>query len=424
MNLLRKFLIFFVLAGLVFNPNARADDPTQLEITGRTMGPITYQVIVAHYPPSVTPEQLQAKIKAALSRVNGLMSTYIPDSDVSRFNNSESTEFQTVNQETAMVVARAIEISQQTDGAFDITVGPAVNLWNFGPGKKEFDLPSDQEVEAVKKLIGFKKLSVQMDPPGIRKSEPQLRIDLSAIAKGYAVDQVAKALDEAGCLQFMVEVGGEVFTRGERLKGGKWKIGVERPNDKMVREIAGVAEIMNQAMATSGDYRNFIEFEGQRYSHTIDPTTCRPVKHSLASACVVADDCMTADALATAIMVLGADQGAQICKNLGFECLTIERDVNQNDRLIERNSANFPLKQKVELNANPGGKKKAESIWPTFIGATIVFLTVIVSMAVGSIFANKPIRGSCGGLANMTNEDGEEQCGVCSKPVTDCVEKA
>jgi hypothetical protein len=126
---------------------------------------------------------------------------------------------------------------------------------------------------------------------------------------------------------------------------------------------------------------------------------------------------MTADALATAIMVLGAERGAEVCKSLGVHCLTIERDEANNDRLIERQSVGFPLKQKAER------KKRGESIWPTFIGATVVFLLVIVGMAVGSIFANKPVRGSCGGLANMTNEDGEETCGVCSKPTTDCVER-
>lgn len=424
MTLLRT-LFFLLIPALAIGPAiVQADDPTQVEITGRTMGPIQYKVIVAHHPESVSPEQLQEKVQATLDRVNALMSTYIPDSDVSRFNNSDSTDFHPVDPETARVVARAIDISKQTDGAFDITVGPAVDLWNFGPGKKEFQIPSESEIDAVRKTIGFKKLSVRNEPPALRKSEPGLRIDLSAIAKGYAVDQVARVLDDSGCLKFMVEVGGEVFTRGQRLNGGKWRIAIERPNYAQRREIGSVAEISDLGMATSGDYRNFIEHDGQLYSHTIDPVTCRPVTHSLASACVIAEDCMTADALATAIMVLGAEKGAKVCDQLGVLCLTIDRDKTDKNILIQKSSAGFPLKK--EAPTKDAKQPVAQSIWPTFLGATVVFVLVIVGMAVGSIFANKPVRGSCGGLANMSAENGEEgeNCSVCAKPTSDCVEKS
>lgn len=424
MQKLHAILIWALFGGLFCLSPTWSQEPTQLEITGRTMGPIKYKVLVAHHPSSVEPEQLQELIQGALDRVNGLMSTYLPESDVSRFNDADSTEYQPVNRETAMVVARAIEISRQTDGAFDITVGPAVNLWNFGPEKSEFQIPSDEQIANVKTMIGYEKLSVQMDPPAISKSEPSLRIDLSAIAKGYAVDQVAKALDEAGCKKFMVEVGGEVFTRGERSVGGKWRIAIEKPNYSSQQAYDKVAEISNLGMATSGDYRNYSEVDGVKYSHTIDPKTCRPVTHDLASACVIATDCMTADALATAVMVMGPKQGASVCDTLGVEYLTMTRIGGRDDVLDEKRSASFPLRNlsgaAPEKNVGAG-----QSIWPTFIGATVVFVLVILGMAVGSIFANKPVRGSCGGLANMAKGDGEaESCGVCSKPTTDCVEKA
>ena len=389
------------------------------EITGTTMGPIQYKVVIAHHPDTVTPQQLQIRVQSTLDRVNQLMSNYIAESDVSRFNASDSTDFQDVDAETARVVARAIEISEQTDGAFDITVGPAVNLWNFGPNKKKFTLPSDSAIDAVENLIGFEKLRVRLEPPAIRKSIADIEIDLSAIAKGYAVDQVVKTLDESGCLHFMVEVGGEVYARGQRSTGGSWRIGVERPTE-IGREIGSVAEISNRALATSGDYRNFREHQGTRYSHTIDPTTCRPVTHGLATACVVADDCMTADALATAIMVLGVEKGRAVCDQAGAEYLIAQRDSDFGEILAEWVSTKFPLKSTMN---HPANTSDSESIWPAFIGAAIVFGIVVLGMAVGSIFGNKPVQGSCGGLANMTNEEGETSCGVCSKPVTDCVER-
>jgi len=414
----------------------QTEEPTSLNLFGFTMGTIEYNVIVAHHPDSVDQKTLQDKVHGALERVNGLMSTYIPDSDVSRFNDSDSTDFVTVDSETAIVVNRAIEISLQTDGAFDITVGPAVDLWKFGPDKsKLIELPEQAMIEKTKSLIGYEKLEVRLDPPGIRKTEPGLKIDLSAIAKGYAVDQVAKELDDVGSEHFMVEVGGEVLTRGNRASGGPWRVGVERPNSEKValtpgdigtRELSKVAGISNKAMATSGDYRSFFEFEGRRYSHTIDPKTCKPVEHGLATACIVAEDCMTADAIATAVSVLGVEKGKSVCEKLGVEFLLIERDSDFGEELTEHKSEKFPIAA-IQIAAQPAKKVDARrptnSILPAFIGAAVIIGLAILGMAVGSIFGNKPVQGSCGGLANMTNEDGESNCSICAKPTTDCVER-
>ncbi|MGB2501118.1 MAG: FAD:protein FMN transferase [Mariniblastus sp.] len=396
-----------------------SDVTVPFDIFGKTMGPIAYKVSIAHHPDSVSPTELQERVSAVLENVNQLMSTYQPDSDVSRFNRSSSTEFQPVDPKTAAVVARAIEISKLTDGAFDITVGPAVNLWDFGPKNATFEIPTVAQTDAIKDTIGYRYLDVQLDPPAIRKHVGTVSIDLSAIAKGYAVDQVAAALDELGCKNFLVEVGGEVFTRGQRFSGGKWRIGVERPNDSSV-SLSNIAEISNQAMATSGDYRNFHEIDGRRYSHTIDPQTCRPVNHTLASACVISEDCMTADALATAIMVMGRAKGQQLCNELGAACLLVERETDFGDQLTEYTSSTFPLLKNPKSSQSP---TMVQQILPVFIGAAVIFGLVIISMSVGAIFAKKPITGSCGGLANQTNEDGETTCGICSKPTTDCVEK-
>lgn len=389
------------------------------EILGKTMGPIAYKVTIADHPESVSPTDLQERVAEVLENVNQLMSTYQPESDISRFNRTASTEFQTVDSKTAAVVARAIEISKLTEGAFDITVGPAVNLWDFGPKNQDFKIPTVSQTNEIKSSIGYQFLEVQLDPPAVRKGISGVRIDLSAIAKGYAVDQVVMALDSLGCRNFLVEVGGEVFARGQRFSGGKWRIGVERPNDSGVR-LSKIAEITDQAMATSGDYRNFHELDGKRYSHTIDPKSCRPVEHSLASACIIFEDCMTADALATAIMVMGKDKGQKLCNELGANYLLVERDSDFGDTLTEFTSKSFPLFNPPQPKTSP---TIVQQILPVFIGAALIFGLVIISMSVGAIFAKKPITGSCGGLANQTNEDGETTCGICSKPTTDCVEK-
>ena len=407
-----------------------AAQATQLEITGFTMGKIKYKVLVAHHPDSVTPQELQEQVDSTLQRINQLMSTYIPESDVSRFNSSDSTDFISVDSETARVVSRATQISEQTNGAFDITVGPAVNLWNFGPDKSSPNsLPSDDLIEQASKIIGFQKLEVRADPPAIRKSEPKLEIDLSAIAKGYAVDMVAKTLDDAGSKQFMIEVGGEIFVRGERAGGGPWQIGVEEPDAKKSanrpelgakREVYRIASITDRALATSGDYRSFFEFEGKRFSHTIDPKTCRPVDHGLATACIIAKDCMTADALATAVMVLGPEAGQSVCKHAGVEFLFVSRDSDFGSELSELQSDGFPVSE-VESSEKPAVKSSpAQGILPTFIGAAVIIGLAILGMAIGSIFANKPVQGSCGGLSNATGDD----CTICAQPTTDCLENA
>jgi thiamine biosynthesis lipoprotein len=176
-----------LFAGLTFSQESEVTVP--FDIFGKTMGPIAYKVSIADHPESVSPTDLQERVSEVLENINQLMSTYQPDSDVSRFNRSSSTEFQAVDPKTAAVVARAIEISKITDGAFDITVGPAVDLWNFGPKNSNFEIPTVAQTDAIKDTIGYQNLEVQLDPPAIRKSISDAKIDLSAIAKGYAVDQ-------------------------------------------------------------------------------------------------------------------------------------------------------------------------------------------------------------------------------------------
>ncbi|MEM7784438.1 MAG: FAD:protein FMN transferase [Planctomycetota bacterium] len=406
---------------VLFCLQANGDD-SLWEMTGKTMGPIQYKVLAGGLPEAVQPEELHSAVENELEAVNQRMSTYIATSDVSRFNLSTETTYLPVDSETAKVVAKSLEISKVTGGAFDVTVGPAVNLWKFGPDKSKLSIPSPSQLDRVKQQIGYQNLSVRLDPPALKKSIPELNIDLSAIAKGYAVDCVANRLDELGCKRFMVEVGGEVVVRGEKSPGNPWKIGLERPtDDPRRRRLNHVIALKDRALATSGDYRNVHIVDGKRYSHTIDATTCRPVTHGVATATVLAEDCMTADALATAILVLGAEKGMKLCEQLNAHCLLgVRKNGDMDDLLIEQSSSGFP---DLIAPMQKAPKTNAGSILPVFLGAAVVFGLVIFGMAFGAIFNNKPITGSCGGLANMTNESGDQVCGICSKPTTDCMER-
>jgi len=409
-----------------------------LEVRGSTMGSIVYRaVVVTDDHASEKKEAIKNAVNNSLQRVNDLMSTYLEDSDISKLNAADSTDWQSVDADTATVVSRALEICELTDGAFDPTVGPAVNAWNFGPRKKRSpDLPSEELIAEISSSVGFQKIEVRKDPPSIRKLNPKVQLDLSAIAKGYAVDRVSQSLSELGYINFMVEVGGEVFAKGERQSGGPWKVGVEKPDHSNPigqgeDRIHRVVQLSETAIATSGDYRNFYEIDGMRYSHTIDPKTCKPVTHDIAIASVVADDCMTADAMATAVMVMGHKKGAELCKSLGYPLLTVRRSESKDSfEHVTEASADFPLfeneddEKESESKAITSNERptRSNSILPVFLATFLVFCLMVLGMAIGAIFNNKPVTGSCGGLANMTNEDGDAVCGICSKPTMDCPE--
>jgi len=268
----------------------------------------TWHVTLVDPPAGLAREAAAAGIDAALERVNAQMSTYRADSEVSRFNRAAPGEWFAVSADTAEVVATALEVHELSGGAFDITVGPLVDLWGFGAGSKGMGrVPAPAEIAAAAARVGSPALRARADPPALFKAADR-EIDLSAIAKGHGVDRAALWLEGNGVANYMVEVGGEVRTRGRNPQGGKWRIGIEAPELMRGRAITAVA-LSGESVATSGDYRNYFESGGRRYSHTIDPATARPVEHALASVTVVAADCRTADALATAIDVLGPDKG-------------------------------------------------------------------------------------------------------------------
>ena len=273
--------------------------------------------------------ELRVAIEAAFEEVDRKMSTYRPDSELSRFNALNSDEPFPVSAETLEVFRHARAISKATAGAFDITVGPLVALWGFGAGfdldSEEASIPTEGEIEAVGLHLGWKLIEGDEKASTIRKRDPVVRCDLSAIAKGYAVDRVGDALGDMGFESYLVELGGEIRTAGRNEQGAPWRVAIERPQSTG-REPYRLLPLENLALATSGDYRNFYEKDGRRYSHIIDPRTGRPVSHRLASASVFDALCVRADGYATALMVLGEVEGFRFAGENGLAALFLVRD--------------------------------------------------------------------------------------------------
>lgn len=284
--------------------------------SGETMG-TTYTVKVL-----VDPEEAEAAkalgpaIQERLDGIEGKMSTYLDDSELSLFNASDSTAPVQVSEEVAEVVAMALEVSEQTGGAFDITVGPLVNAWGFGPEEAQTP-PTDAQLASLRERVGYTMLSVDRENNTIRKARPDVHCDLSAIAKGYAVDTLADDLEAAGFVDYMVEVGGEVRTGGVNQTGQAWRIAIEKPVAGE-RRIDTVVPLSGYALAGSGDYRNFRDVDGERVSHMIDPRTARPIRHKLAAVSVIHEECAYADAYATALMVLPPAEAMTKAENLGL----------------------------------------------------------------------------------------------------------
>jgi thiamine biosynthesis lipoprotein len=263
-------------------------------------------------------------IEARLGRVDRLMSTYRPDSELSRFNRHGANEPFPVAPETLAVFRIAHEVSDLSGGAFDVTVGPLVAAWGFGAADPIPAPPPDAELERLRARVGFERIQIDADAGTLAKTVAGAVCDLSAIAKGYAVDQVAAALEEKGYGDFLVEIGGEVRARGQRLDGAFWRVAIERP-DSAPRGAFEVIPLRDVALATSGDYRNYYEVAGRRISHTIDPRSGRPVEHALASVSVLHADAIHADALATALNVLGPEAGYALAESEGLAAYFIVR---------------------------------------------------------------------------------------------------
>ena len=305
MALVRVILLpLFCLLSL---SSCQLEQPRQVhEFAGLTMG-TTWSVMINAGTLPLPRQRIQAQFETILNRVNKEMSTYLPGSKLSRINATGSTGQLPVSAPLMHVLQAARELSLSTRGAFDVTAGPLVNLWGFGP-EQEFTVPTQEQIESVLHLVGYEKLHLDPATSTLEKSAGGMFIDLSAIAKGFGVDEVAVYLDLLQLDNYLVEIGGEIRAKGVNHKNIPWQVGIEQP----VAGTRGVRQIItleDMAMATSGDYRNYFEHEGIRYSHTIDPRTGRPVSHGLASVTVLHPSTMLADAWATGLLVLGLEQG-------------------------------------------------------------------------------------------------------------------
>lgn len=282
--------------------------------TGNAMG-TTYS-IQADCPGTVPHDRIDAE----LARLNALLSTYDPHSELSRFNRGLSGMALPVSPELVAVVDAAFVVSGQTRGAFDATVAPLVALWGFGADAAQ-RMPGEQEVARALRSVDYRRVAHSRDPPRLEKLLPAT-LDLSGIAKGFAVDRVAGVLDDAGCGSYLIEFGGEIRASGNPSGGGPWRVGVESPaGPDYVRTVL----LVNGALATSGDYRQYRETDGVRVSHIIDPRTGYPVRHRLASVTVFADTAMTADALATALLVMGEAEASLFARDAGVAALFVVR---------------------------------------------------------------------------------------------------
>jgi thiamine biosynthesis lipoprotein len=304
---------------------AGTEAPRTVEFSGLTMGS-TWSVKVVPPAEGLAAEaagDVSASIRNILDRIDTLMSTWKPESELSRFNVSSSTEPFEVAPETYAVFALSKQIHEDTGGAFDPTIGPLIDAWGFGVDR---DVAPPDEATVARLMSSTGMALVELDPAGrwVRKVEPGVRVDFSAIAPGYAADLIADDLVRRGLSDFLVDVGGELVGHGTNERGEPWQIGVERPQ-QVGRAVARVVPIADQALATSGDYRNFREIDGERFTHILDPRAGRPVHHTLASVTVVAERAGRADALATALMVMGPAEAPAFAAAHGIAALFLIR---------------------------------------------------------------------------------------------------
>ena len=370
-----RFGLIAALAAFMLKPylfKAPQTPKTQsFEIAGETMGTVWNATVCADAqtltekdltvdseaePAKSCEELLQRFIQKELDAVDLAASTFKPESDVSRFNASQSTDWFPVSETTAQIVQIALDVAQKTGGAFDPTVAPLVDLYRFGPNKAPLvQLPSDDQIAKLRENVGYDKLEVRAEPePALRKSVPNLTLDLSGVAKGFAVDRVAQALDQAGLPDYLVEVGGETRCGGQKarfnfetnaLDRTPWRVGIEAPEiaRDAQRYIPRLYRVLNfdsatrpnASLATSGDYRNYLQVGDLRFSHIVDPRSGKPTEivenaatvsgERLGAVSVVAENCAEADAFATAFFVLGEKEGIALADKLGLSVLYLFR---------------------------------------------------------------------------------------------------
>lgn len=315
-------LRWFVPLGVALSIAACGSQPDEHVLQGSSMG-TGWSVKLFEPMDESRFSLITSQAQQYLDKVETMMSTYIDDSEVNRFNASRSTDWQEVSAEMVDVIAYAQQVSKLSQGAFDITVAPLVELWGFGSEQRE-RLPNEEEVKSVLQRLGYQHLSTRRQPPALRKSFPELQVDLSAIAKGYAVDGVVDILRSHGVTNYLAEVGGELRASGTSQQLQPWTVGVEKPIPGW-REVMRAVQLDGIGIATSGDYRNFLEIDGRKYSHEINPRDGQPLPYRGASVTVIAPTAMEADAWATGLFVMGKEKGMQLARDQKLAVYFIEQ---------------------------------------------------------------------------------------------------
>jgi thiamine biosynthesis lipoprotein len=295
--------------------------PDQTTIHGLTMG-TRYNVELAAPLDDAARQRLKERIDAELLAINRSMSTYDPQSELSAFNRRQDLHWTPASPGLLEVLGTGSQISRASQGAFDVTVGPLVDLWGFGPEYRPRQVPDDAVIEQARQSVGYQHLHVDTAAAAIRKTDGRIQVDVCAIAKGYGVDRVAMVLDRAGVSDYLVEIGGELRARGNRAAGGPWRVGIERPVEGG-HVLGEVVAIKNRSIATSGTTEDFFEQAGRHYPHIIDPKSGRPVEHGAIAVSVVADTSMEADAWATALVVHGPQRGYELAKSRGLAAMFV-----------------------------------------------------------------------------------------------------
>jgi thiamine biosynthesis lipoprotein len=328
-----RFIIgYFVAFILTACSIKQQSDINYIQLQGNAQG-TTFKII---YNDSLQ-RDFSTQIDSLLKKLDTSLSTYVPESIISKVNKNDSTVV--LDQHFITVFNRSQEISELSEGAFDITVATLINAYGFGFGKKE-NIDS-LLIDSLLNYVGYKKVKIENNK--VIKQHPAIQLDFNAIAQGYSVDVLADFLEKKGIENYMIEIGGELRCKGKNSKGNYWNIGIDKPIENLQkREMQTIVPLKNKAMATSGNYRKFYEKDGVKYSHTIDPKTGWPVKHQLLSATVIADDAMTADAFATVFMVMGKDKA--------IEFLETHKNLNLQVYLIFQNKDKLEVYSTIQTN--------------------------------------------------------------------------
>lgn len=303
------------------------DTPSAVVIAGKTMGTY-YRVSMVGLDPSREPA-LREQIEAQLKEDDHQLSTYKNDSVLSRFNQYTGTAPQPISAGMADAIITSLRIGQKTGGEMDITVGPLVNLWGFGPDKQPVATPTQQQIDVAKSETGLQHLKViqQYDGDYLQKDMAGMYVDLSTVGEGYATDHLARLVEGNGISNYLVSVGGAVVSRGKNPQGKAWQVAIQKPTDKD-NEVQAIVDLQGMGISTSGSYRNYYELDGKRLSHIIDPQTGRPITHKLVSATVIASTALEADGWDTGLMVLGTDKALALAEKEHLAVYLITKEAN------------------------------------------------------------------------------------------------